>query len=102
MHTNFRTVTVLSMIILFLAIVASGCGIWIPAIYRDNEMIRSAWFGNDLVTLFVVAPLFSVCLYLSVKGYDRARLVLIGFLGFMLYNFAFSPYIFLKNKTQWK
>ncbi len=70
-----------------------------------------------LVSLFtpfyqtaLVVMLYRCFIYWLIWAYAAKRLgekdMVIWFpvmdFGWMLYNFAFSPYIFLKNKTQWK
>lgn len=57
-------------------------------LYRDSELIKTAWFANDIVTLFV-APLLLVTLALKRKGDQRALLVWLGLMLYMLYNYAF-------------
>src|SRR5215207_4361055 len=89
MQKQLKTPFVLSVIVLLLAVLASAGGLFIPGVYRDNEMIRTAWFGNDIVTLCLVSPLFGIALYGAAGGSLRAQLIWIGLLGFMVYNFAF-------------
>lgn len=84
-----RTAYRLSAIIIVLALVASLGGLFIKDIYRDNTFVTVAWNGNDFVTLVVALPLLVVSLILSMRGSQRAQLVWLGMLDYMLYNYAF-------------
>lgn len=77
------------MIIAGLAAVASGGGLVIKGLYRDSAPIKIAWLGNDLVTFFVVVPLLLASLFYAQRGSERAQLVWMGLLGYMVYNYAF-------------
>jgi hypothetical protein len=88
MH-KFRTADILSAIILVLAAAASAGGLLLAGLYRDNDLVRSAWLGNDLVTLVVAVPVLAASLAFARRGSPRARLVQLGMLDYMLYNYAF-------------
>ena len=79
----------LSFFILFLMIVVSAGGTFFPSLYRDSANIKAAWFGNDIVTLFVVCPALAFALYHAKKGSIKAQLFWMGILSYTLYNFAF-------------
>lgn len=79
----------LSYFILILMIIAAGGGLVVPDVYRDSETIKAAWFGNDIVTLFVVCPALLISLRLVKKGSRRAQIFWMGLLSYTLYNFAF-------------
>jgi hypothetical protein len=79
----------LSITISILAIVASAGGLLISNLYRDNAFVQSAWFTNDIVTLFVAVPLLLIAIILTKKGSLRWKLIFIGLLGYIFYNFAF-------------
>jgi hypothetical protein len=79
----------LSTIIVVLATVASAGGVLKPDLYRDNALVKAAWFGNDWVTLLVAVPGLVAALLLMGQGSQRARLVWLGLLDYMLYNYAF-------------
>lgn len=85
LNTAYR----LSIAVAILAAVAAAGGLLLPGLYRDNDFIKSAWFGNDLVTLLVAVPLLGAALYFSQKGSLRAQLVWMGALAYMIYNYAF-------------
>lgn len=88
-QSPFRTAYGLSCIIAVLATLASAGGLFLPNLYRDNEFIITAFRGNDAVTLVVVVPLLIVSIILSAMGSSRARLVWLGSVVYMLYNYAF-------------
>jgi hypothetical protein len=72
-----------------LAAVASGAGLLLPGLYRDNDLVTAAWLGNDAVTLLVAVPVLAAALVLARRGSRRARLIWLGMLLYMLYNFQF-------------
>ncbi len=79
----------LSIIIAFLAAAASTGGLFIKGLYRDNLLVTSGWYGNDLVTLLVAVPLLLGAIIFARRGSQRAQLVWLGMLDYMLYNYAF-------------
>lgn len=87
---NLRTAYVLSTIAAVLSAVASVIGLLFPSVYRGN------WGGmslaNDGVTLVIVVPTLALSIMHSARGSVRARLLWLGALFYMLYNYAF--YIF--------
>jgi hypothetical protein len=82
----------LSSLILVLSFGQALAGLVSPSLYRDGPWVRSAWLGNDAVTLLCAVPAFVCALILSIRGSERARLVWIGMLFYMFYNYAF--YVF--------
>lgn len=88
-QTKLRPVYILSIIIAILATVASVGGLLLKNLYRDNLFVTSLWGGNDLVTLVVAVPMLVIALILSRQGSQRAILVLLAMLNYMLYNYAF-------------
>lgn len=89
MQNRLRTVYILSILIVILAIIAAAGGLFIDGLYHDNALVTAGWRGNDLVTLLVAAPLLVAALMLSWHGSGRARLVWLGMLDYTLYNFGF-------------
>ncbi len=85
----FRLSWRLSWLIVALAGIASAGGLLIPGLYRDNDFVRTAWLGNDQITLFVAVPALAIVLLRSLRGSVPAQLVWMGMLGYMLYNYAF-------------
>jgi hypothetical protein len=89
MEGNHKTAYRLSILVLVLMVGASAGGLLMPGLYRDNARVTAGWFGNDLVTLLVAAPVLAVSLYASSRGSLRARLVWLGMLDYALYNVAY-------------
>jgi hypothetical protein len=87
---NLRPAYVPSTIAVVLSAAASLVGLLFPAVYRGN------WGGmslaNDGITLVVVVPTLALAIIYSTRGSVRARLLWLGALCYMLYNYAF--YIF--------
>jgi hypothetical protein len=80
---------ILSMLIAGLAAFQAAASLLWPAVYRDNDLIRAAWRGNDFITLLVAVPLLVGALALARRGSARALLLWAGLLDYMLYNYAF-------------
>ncbi len=90
MNAHHQTIAFrLSVLIILLAAAVSTGGLALQGLYHDNAFVRSTWLGNDLVTLCVAVPLLSGALLLARRGSPRARLVWLGMLDYMLYNYAF-------------
>lgn len=89
LKTEFKSAFNLSVIIVILMVVASVGGFFINGLYRDNLLVTSGWYGNDLVTLLLAVPLLVLSLVLSKRGSQRAQLVWLGMLFYTLYNYAF-------------
>lgn len=89
MNSKLQTAALLSLIIAVLAALASAGGLLLPHLYRDNLFVKSAWYGNDWVTLVVAVPVLLASIWWARRGSLRAQLVWMGVLDYMLYNFAF-------------
>jgi len=79
----------LTIIIAILAAVAAAGGLSLAGLYRDSYPYKTAWLGNDLVTLLVVVPLLIISLVFSQRGSQRGKLVWLGLLSYLFYNYAF-------------
>jgi hypothetical protein len=90
--STLRLAYVLSIITGVLAAVASAGGLFFSELYQDNDLVITAWKGNDLITLVVVVPLLTGALLMSARGSERASLVWIGCVGYMLYTYIFYLY----------
>lgn len=86
---NFKISFYLSILATILAAIASAIGLFNAKIYNDNSFVKSAWYANDWVTLVVVVPLLIITLILSKNGDFKARLIWLGLLGYLFYNYAF-------------
>lgn len=80
--------TVLTALVALFAAAAAIAGLAADELYRDNAYTVASWRANDLVTLAAVA-LLTAAYVLSLRGSRRARLVWLGVLWYMLYNYAF-------------
>lgn len=89
LKNEFKITFNLTIIIAVLAAIASAGGFFIKGLYRDNLLVTSGWYGNDLVTLFVAVPLLAGAMFYAGRGSLRAQLVWLGMLDYMLYNYAF-------------
>jgi hypothetical protein len=97
MHTKPKKYSS-NITIAILATVVSAGGLFLTGLYRDNPFVISAWKGNDLVTLFVVVPILIAALGFALRGSQRAQLVWIGALDYILYNYAFYLFVSAFNK----
>ncbi|WP_025694663.1 hypothetical protein [Paenibacillus durus] len=106
---NGKIVSFLSVLIIVLAAVAVGYGLFSGGgtgrhmftsvrgeqvvldgrgVYQNDSVSMAAQArGQDAVTLFVGIPLLAVSVTLSVRGSFRGRLLLIGTLGYFLYTY---------------
>jgi hypothetical protein len=91
-RTIYKVSYTLSVIIAILAGIASAGGIFVKNLYRDNSLVSAAYQGNDIVTLFLAVPLMIISMTLSRRGSEKALLVWIGTMGYMLYNYIFYLY----------
>jgi hypothetical protein len=72
-----------------LASLAAAIGLLRPAIYRDNEFVRAAWMGSDLITLLVAVPLLIAATMVARRGSAIALLTSIGVLDYLVYCYAY-------------
>jgi hypothetical protein len=85
---QFRSSTVLSLIIAVLSAAASAAGLF-TILYRDNLWVSSQLRGNDVVTLFVALPMLLVGMLFARRGSLRGLLVWLGGLWYTFYNYMF-------------
>jgi hypothetical protein len=84
-----RPLIVLTLAVVTLMALASCAGLLIDDVYhRDTAMVRAGWLGNDLITLLVATPLLLGSVALAPRVM-RARLIWLGMLAYVVYNFAF-------------
>jgi len=79
----------ISVILLFLVILAASLGIFVEDLYQDNLLVRAGWYGNDLVTLGLAIPLLMISTILTRRGSLRGVLLWLGVLAYTLYCYAF-------------
>lgn len=63
-----------------------------PSLYQDNAFTKQAWFGNDLITILVAVPLLLVTGLLIKKTSHLLRLLSLGGMWYMVYNYVFYVY----------
>lgn len=84
-----KTLRLVSVLIALMAAISSWGGLFVDGLYRDNELVVSAWQGNDIVTLFLVVPMLVVSLFYSLRASKKGRLFWMGSLWYMVYNYMF-------------
>lgn len=80
---------VLTVVLAAVMLLQSVSGRMFDGAYRDVEIIRSTWIGNDWITLLVGVPLLLTGLAGMRRGSIRWLLLWIGLLGYAVYNYAF-------------
>lgn len=80
---------ILSGAVAVLMTVQAAAGILAPAVYRDAGWITAAWYGNDLVTLFVAVPLLVWSLHRARSGSLTGALAWYAMLAYATYNYAY-------------
>lgn len=91
-HKQMSGLYITSIIIMVCAVITSVGGIFFTGVYRDNELIISVMRANDIVTLFIAVPIMLISLFFTIKNSFKARLIWIGTLFYMFYNFMFYLY----------
>lgn len=71
-----------------LAALAAASGLLVAGLYRDNEAMIAQARGADLGTLVGAVPVLAIGLWLARTGSMGGRLVALGALGFLAYNYA--------------
>ena len=94
-----RTARYCSVIAAATASMAAAIGLLRPGLYRDNELVRAAWMGSDLITLFVAMPMLIAAITLARRGSNVALLIWIGVLDYFLYCYAY--YLFGAAFNAW-
>jgi len=82
----------LSIIVLILSVITSGGGLLTESLYKDHEAIKSMWFVNDIVTLFLAVPSLAAAMRFARGGSLKARLIWAAVLWYMIYNYVFYVY----------
>jgi len=84
---------VLTAIVVLLAALAAGAGLYDADLYRDPAVLVPAIRGQDLVTLLTLPVLLASLLVRS----TRARLVWIGLLGYLVYTYTGAAFAYRFN-----
>jgi hypothetical protein len=67
----------------------SSTGLAFSSRYTDPLWAKSAWVGNDWVTLLVALPLLLLSQRAAAKGSPRGTLLWLGALGYGVYNYSY-------------
>lgn len=96
--SNLKLPIILSIAVIFFSGIASVGGIFFNELYRDNDLVKSVWLGNDIVTLFFVLPIMIGALIFSFRNSLKAHLIWMGTIWYMVYNYTFYMYGAAFNK----
>ncbi|MFX0073363.1 MAG: hypothetical protein ACFFAO_19975 [Candidatus Hermodarchaeota archaeon] len=89
---NFTIYLISSILIIIGLIIAIITGFFLYDSVIDNEIIVAQARANDIITLFIVVPLFIISLIFSKKGSFKALIIWMGCLIYCFY--AYMYYIF--------
>jgi hypothetical protein len=84
-----RTVDRMAALLAALMLGQSLLGLLLSNHYRDVEWIKATWYGNDWITLVAAVPLLSIGLLRAARESVRGRLLVLGMVGYAVYNYAF-------------
>lgn len=79
----------ITIVLVGLMIAQSGLGLLFREAYRDAPWIKTAWFGNDIITLVLGVPLTIAAMLSARRGSLRGCLVWQGMLAYGVYNYAY-------------
>src|SRR5271165_2492660 len=85
----------LTVPITVLVILVSAVGLWVPNFYRGPLSWTVQGVAQDFTDLVVVLPVLVISGFLAARGSQRARLVWLGALSYLVYSFvlyAFGVY----------
>ena len=86
--SNYKILRVLTILLGISLTLVSIAGAFLPGTYvRDATSMEAQGIGQDLVDLFLVAPLLLVSYYFLVRGKKTAILVYGGTLFYIMYSF---------------
>ncbi|HLU89948.1 MAG TPA: hypothetical protein VKZ51_08970 [Cyclobacteriaceae bacterium] len=86
---NHYRLKVLTVVLTLLSAIASGLGLLMPELYRDNDFVKTAWYGNDWVTLAIVVPALIIVLVFSREEAFKIRIIWMGLISYLFYNYSF-------------
>ena len=94
-----RIIIIASALIAVLAVIASGSGLFMGGLYKNDTKSGAAQeVGNDLVTLVLCVPLLVVSAYFATKGSLRGRLIWTGMVFYFLYTYAMMAFMTAYNQ----
>lgn len=68
--------------------IAAGCGVFIDGLYRDAPSLVAQAIGQDAITLMIALPALLIAAFLTSRGSQRARLIWLGGLVYVVYTYA--------------
>ena len=85
-----RWAVLLSFPLILFLVAASGTGVVLPSIYSSEPRIGAAQAtGSDWLNLAVVVPTLIVATVLTLRGWMGARLVWVGTVLYIIYDFVY-------------
>jgi hypothetical protein len=78
----------LTIPIAVLLVIASGSGVFINGLYRDNPNLVAQAIGQDAITLVVALPALIIGAFFTGRGSQRARLIWLAVLVYVVYTYA--------------
>ncbi len=78
----------LTVPIALLLAIATGSGLFVRGLYRDTPYSVAQVLGQDAITLGVVLPTLVMSALLTWHGSQRARIVWLGALAYMVYTYV--------------
>lgn len=81
-----------SVPIAFLLILAAGGGVFIGNLYRDVPYFAVQARAQDLISLVVLAPTIIVTAYLAGRGSPSAKMVWLGMLIYLVYTYVIASF----------
>jgi len=81
--------SVLSTVVVVLVGVISLLGLVVPGVYAGPAAVAEMLRGYDLVTLLVAVPVLVLAQRAAMRGSDRAWLLWLGMLAYVIYTYAY-------------
>lgn len=78
----------LTVPIALLLAIAAGSGVFVRGLYRDTTYLVVQARGQDAITLFAALPTVVISAFLAARGSQRARLVWLGGLIYLVYSYV--------------
>ncbi len=83
----------LTWVIAPLLAIAARCGIFIHGLYRDTPYFAVQAVAQDFISLTVVLPTVVISAFLARRGSQRALLVWLGALVYLVYSYAIDAFV---------
>jgi hypothetical protein len=95
MDKNFKQTNMwlwLNIPIAILLVIATGGGLFINGIYRDNPNFVSQARGQDFISLVVLLPVLIITAHLTKRESVQGRLIWLGVLTYLIYTYAVAAF----------